>query len=97
MNGREDGGLRDFTRRDVRIGKRKKKEKRGRTGRDAGKEMPRRERKRRNEEIFALSRACHAVLREKNLSFSLFSPSRHPRSLFVSLSLFLEERLHSSQ
>lgn len=80
----EDGRLRDFTRRDVRTGKRKKR--RERKNKETGNETSEWERKKGNEEIFALSQACHAVPREKifPLSFSLssFFP---PRSLFVSL------------
>lgn len=73
----EDGGLRDSARRDVRTGKRKKKGERNETGGVAGEEMPGWEKKRGNEEIFALSRACHAVLREKTFLshfFFLFLP-----------------------
>lgn len=53
----------------VRTEKRKKRRERKRQGGKGNAETGKEERK--NEEIFALSRACHAVLREKTLSLSL--------------------------
>jgi len=74
-----------------------KKGESGGMGREMAKEMPGQERKRGNEEIFALSRACHAVPREKNLpSFFLFL-SFSLSIFFVSLSLSLSLSLSSSK
>lgn len=50
------------------------------------KEIPERERKKGNEEIFALSRACHAVPREKKFFFFFFLSLFSPFDLTLSLS-----------
>jgi len=86
MDGQEDGRL-DFAR--TSEDSKEKKGESGGMGRKMAKETPGRERKRGNEEIFALSRACHAVPREKNLSsFFLFLSF----SLSIFLCLFLSQR-----
>lgn len=93
-DGREDGGLRDFARRDVRTGKRERKKQEGREGK--------RERKCRGgkgrEETKKSSRYLERVTRcrVKKIFLSLFSLFLPPLGLFLSNSLFLEERLHSS-
>lgn len=70
---REDGRARGWWAPWFREERRQNREekKKERTGRQAGKRKYR-DGKGREEEIFALSRACHAVPREKNLSSFLF-------------------------
>lgn len=82
MDGQEDGRLRDYTRRDVRREKEKTERKNG----EAGNETPGWERKKGNEEIFALSRACHAVPHEKIFFLSPFLSSFFPFSISLRLS-----------